>query len=196
MQCNEKACFFIKLRGITNAMGLHGEKITYQQFCKKVIRSLTPRFDYVVCSSESTKDMVVFTIEQLQGILEAKKMRLSDRDGDKDKKLALAAEFQGKKLNKDKKSRKGSQTQNKGNDEDDDGPESSTKKGGGPTNKSRKYVQDKRKIQCFKCDKFCHYANDCQSRNGKKDKEVEDETNVAKEENSDYEPVIFMTNQP
>lgn len=55
MQENEKiADFFTRLCVITNAMGPNGEQIIDQQFCENVLRSLTPIFDCIVCSVEST----------------------------------------------------------------------------------------------------------------------------------------------
>ena len=38
--------------GIANNMRFHGEKMTDTTIVEKIIRSLTPKFDYVVCSIE------------------------------------------------------------------------------------------------------------------------------------------------
>lgn len=45
--------FFIRIRSITNAMSLNREQLTDQQIYEKVTRSLTPKFDYDVCSIET-----------------------------------------------------------------------------------------------------------------------------------------------
>ncbi|PNX63345.1 retrovirus-related Pol polyprotein from transposon TNT 1-94, partial [Trifolium pratense] len=57
--------FFNRLRTITNPMAQNGERITDQQFCEKVLRSLPSRFDYIVCTIEETKDITTVTPAEL-----------------------------------------------------------------------------------------------------------------------------------
>ncbi|PNX64290.1 retrovirus-related Pol polyprotein from transposon TNT 1-94 [Trifolium pratense] len=52
---------FKRVKVITNSMAQNGEVIYDQQFCEKILRSLPPRFDYIVCTVEETKDIATMT---------------------------------------------------------------------------------------------------------------------------------------
>nr|DAD33588.1 TPA_asm: hypothetical protein HUJ06_012439 [Nelumbo nucifera] len=50
-------------------MGVHGEKIEDITVVEKILHSMTPKFNYVVCSIEESKDLDKFSIDELQGSL-------------------------------------------------------------------------------------------------------------------------------
>ena len=52
--------------GIANNMRFHGEKMTDTTIVEKIIRSLTPKFDYVVCSIEEPNDINDLSLDELQ----------------------------------------------------------------------------------------------------------------------------------
>ena len=54
---------------ISNKMRFHGEKMEDVTIVEKVLRSLTPKFDYVVCSIEESKDIDTFSLDELQSSL-------------------------------------------------------------------------------------------------------------------------------
>ncbi|KHN44587.1 hypothetical protein glysoja_027198, partial [Glycine soja] len=47
---------------------------------KKVLRTLTPRFDHIVVAIEQDQNLEEMKIEELQGILKAQEMRLNERN--------------------------------------------------------------------------------------------------------------------
>lgn len=51
---------------------------------------------------------------------------------------------------------------------------------------------DKRKFQCFNCEKWGHYAYECLHRKRKQNRNSGEEANVAQEGNSDSDHVILM----
>ncbi|XP_030938351.1 uncharacterized protein LOC115963486 [Quercus lobata] len=54
---------------ISNKMRFHGEKMEDVTIVEKILRSLTPMFDYVVCSIEESKDIDAFSLDELHSSL-------------------------------------------------------------------------------------------------------------------------------
>jgi len=50
---------------ITNKMKAHREKMGQVVIIKKILRSMTLRFDYVICLVEESNDLDVLTIDEL-----------------------------------------------------------------------------------------------------------------------------------
>lgn len=51
--------------GIANNMRFHGEKMDDVTIVKKILRSLSPKYDYVVCSIEESKDIDELSLDEL-----------------------------------------------------------------------------------------------------------------------------------
>ena len=50
----------------SNKMWFHGEKMNDVTIVEKTLRSLTPKYDYVVCSIEESKDIDELSLDELQ----------------------------------------------------------------------------------------------------------------------------------
>ena len=57
--------FFARTLTIANKMRIHGEKMEDLVMIEKILRSMTSKFDYVVCSIEESHDLDVMSIDQL-----------------------------------------------------------------------------------------------------------------------------------
>lgn len=70
-----------------------GEKLTDQKICEKIMRSLVlhSRFDYIVCAIEESRDIASMSLEELQGSLVARELRLNERSMEKTTDQALQA---------------------------------------------------------------------------------------------------------
>lgn len=64
---------------------------------EKVMRTLTPKFDYIVVPIEESKDLADMKVEELQASLEAHEQRLADRSSEKEVTQALQSHIVNKK---------------------------------------------------------------------------------------------------
>ena len=62
---------------IANKMGIHGEKMDDVVINEKILRSMTPKYDYVVCSIEESNDLDALSIDELQSSLMVHEQRIS-----------------------------------------------------------------------------------------------------------------------
>ncbi|KAA8540036.1 hypothetical protein F0562_026728 [Nyssa sinensis] len=61
--------YFARVMSVANKMRVYGEAMTDVTICEKILRSLTDKFNYIVCSIEESKDMDALTIDELQSSL-------------------------------------------------------------------------------------------------------------------------------
>jgi hypothetical protein len=61
--------YYAKTMGISNKMRFHGEKIDDTVIVEKIIRFLSSKYDYVVCSIEESKDIKALSLDELQSLL-------------------------------------------------------------------------------------------------------------------------------
>ena len=69
--------FFTLLIGLVTQMRSRGETIEERRIVEKVLRSLPSRFDVIVTTIEETKDLLMFTVDQLHASLMTHEQRLS-----------------------------------------------------------------------------------------------------------------------
>ncbi|KAL6311202.1 hypothetical protein AAG906_000351 [Vitis piasezkii] len=61
--------YFARTLTIANKMRVHGEKMEDVVVIEKILRSITPKFDYVVCSIKESNDLDTLSIDVLQSTL-------------------------------------------------------------------------------------------------------------------------------
>ena len=75
--------FFTRTLTIVNKMKVHGgANMTQVEIIEKILRSMTSKFDYVVCSIEESNDLDTLTLDELQSSLLVHKQRLNRHIGD------------------------------------------------------------------------------------------------------------------
>ncbi|XP_050897966.1 uncharacterized protein LOC127104863 [Lathyrus oleraceus] len=165
---------------------------------EKVLRSLTPQYDMIV-TIEKTKDLETMKMEDLQGSLEARKLRLNQRETNKDFEHALIAH--SRKESSDDMKRKWKQRKGKHQREVtpdrkekkkfEERSESSKRGGGYSKFQNKKNFQDKRRIQCFNCEKYGYFASNCWFEKGKK-KTVAEKANMVQDDLDSYHVMLMI----
>jgi RNase H-fold protein (predicted Holliday junction resolvase) len=74
--------YFTRTLIIANKMKVHGENMQQVVIIENILRSMTSRFDYVVCSVEESNNLDTFTIDELQSSLLVHVQRMNGHGGD------------------------------------------------------------------------------------------------------------------
>jgi len=61
--------YFARVMTVANKMRVYGEIMTDVTICEKILRSLTDKFNYIVCSIEESRNLDAITIDELQSSL-------------------------------------------------------------------------------------------------------------------------------
>ncbi|CAJ2656651.1 unnamed protein product [Trifolium pratense] len=71
--------YFARTLTIANRMRIHGEKMEDVTIIEKILRSMTSKFDYVVCSIEESNDIDTMSVDELQSSLLVHEQRMSNQ---------------------------------------------------------------------------------------------------------------------
>ena len=75
--------YHIRIMVIVNQMRRNGEAITDSRITEKILRSLYPKFDFVVVAIEESKEVDKLTVDELMSSLQAHEQKIVKRNGDK-----------------------------------------------------------------------------------------------------------------
>ncbi|GAU24937.1 hypothetical protein TSUD_311720 [Trifolium subterraneum] len=130
--------FFSRTLVIANKMTAHGESLDQSQIVEKILRSMSAKFEYVVCSIEQSCDTTTMSIDELQSSLLVHEGRMNHHKA-KQEEQALKITNLGRG-NGNSRGR---------------GRNSSRGCGRGRNTISKEHVE------CYKCHKLGHYQNEC-----------------------------------
>ena len=135
--------YFSRVLSIANRMRVHGEQMSDVTVVEKILRSLTDRFNYIVCSIEESKNIDELSIDELQSSLIVHEQKFHKQNVEEQVLKVSYEETSG--------GRGRGRTPFKG-------------RGRGRGRQSF----NKATIECYKCHKLGHYQYECQI----KDKEA------------------------
>lgn len=154
--------YFVRTMGLANNMRFHGEKMDDVTIVEKILRSLTAKFDYIVCSIEESKDIDTLLIDELQSSLLVHEQKINRNFIAEEQ--ALKASTTNNFLILRGRGRGGSRGRGRadrgyrsGNRNTDDAYLQSKGRGRGQQ-------FDKSKIECFRCHRFGHYRSECYTK--------------------------------
>ena len=195
-------------------MRRNGEAITDSGITEKILRSLDPKFDFVVVAIEESKDVDMLTVDELMSSLQAHEQKILKRNGDKVIEHALQAKLSLKDIYeqgetstngyttpaRSQQSRGGLQLfQGRGSWNTSfrgRGGRNTTRGGRGqqaftPRGRGGGYNNhDKRNIKCYSCNQFGHYSTECRR---KASLEIREQANYA--EKDDREAAALLVQQ-
>ena len=169
MESENVSDYITRVQTVTNQLNRNEEMVLETRVVEKILRSLTDNFENVVYAIKESKDLAKFTVDELASSLEAHEQRkkkeetldqaLQTKASIKDEKVLYSQTIQGRGRGSRGKGR-GSQGNN--NEEIYNEKRLSSQvnwrgRGRSPGRGSRS------NIQCYNCQKYGHYANDCNS---------------------------------
>ncbi|KAA8545020.1 hypothetical protein F0562_019763 [Nyssa sinensis] len=176
--------YFSRTMAIANKMRIHGDKMADVTIIEKILRSMTAKLNYVVCSIEESKDTDSMSIDELQSSLLVHEQKMNWQDKEEQALQASASKGggEGRGKGKGKGGNDGRHSNQKSEDSDFQG------RGNGHDNNinhsmpSKSKSAEKSRVECYKCHKFGHYESKCctnlmrdggkQSNFAKKEEEV------------------------
>ena len=157
---------------MANQSNRKGEMLPKTRVVEKILRSLTDNFENVVCVIEESKDLAKFTVDELASSLEAHEQRKKKKKEPLDQALQTKASIKDGKIlylqnfrGRDSGSR-GNGRAAQGNSHEENYQEkrlSSQANWRGRGRIQRRGQGYSSNIQCFKSQKYGHYANNCNS---------------------------------
>ncbi|GJZ60538.1 retrovirus-related pol polyprotein from transposon TNT 1-94 [Tanacetum coccineum] len=122
---------------IVNKMKANGDTLTPGTVVAKILRSLSPKFNYVVCSIEESNNLDTMTIDELHGSLLVHEQRMIGQQEDEQAlKITTGSSFRGRGRGR------GSSSRGRG-------------RGRGRSS------FDKSTIECYNCHKLGHFQSEC-----------------------------------
>jgi uncharacterized membrane protein YgcG len=85
--------YHTRIMVIVNQMRRNGEAIIDSRITEKILRSLDPKFDFVVVAIEESKEVDKLTVDELMSSLQAHEKKIVKRNGDKAIEHALQAKL-------------------------------------------------------------------------------------------------------
>ena len=162
-----------------------GERVEDKEAVKKLLRSMPPRYDSLTLSLEQFGDLDSMSLVEAIGSLKVHEMRLAERDSREEEQALLSGA-----MSKFKKTRQedGQMSRGRGRGRER-GRGRGRDQGRGKTQESDVQKQeksrrpfDKSKVQCYNCQDFGHFADEC--KNEKKPRVREEVANISVEESS------------
>ena len=162
-----------KLLDIANKCQALGSPIYGERLNWKILRSLPKRFKAKVTAIEESKDVDDMSLDELLGSLQTFEACMKPKA--KNKGLALKVVKEASSSEEDEEMallvrkfrkflKKGAKPYGKYSRDKE------VKKSFTPPHERSGHVKSNRKVQCFKCKKFGHFASDCPSGDSKRDK--------------------------
>ena len=155
-----------------NQLNQNEEMLPETWIVEKILRSLTDNFENVICVIEESKDLAKFTVHELAGSLEAHEQRKKRKEEPLDQALQMKASLKDRKVLSSQSFRgrdRGSRGNGRGGQGNTYEENYQGKRLSSQTNwRGRGHNQGRGQgynsnIRCYKCQKYGHYANNCNS---------------------------------
>ncbi|XP_019433216.1 PREDICTED: uncharacterized protein LOC109340097 [Lupinus angustifolius] len=158
--------YMTKILTLTIKMRSCGKVLKEKSIVEKVLRTLTCKYDHIVVAIEESKNLEELKIEELQASLESHELRLKERNLERIGDQELQARFTKKPHSQwSKKGNSKWRTSEQGlsgiktDIQWKSGKEGDSKESTKNAYGRRKF--DRKKLQCYKCRNYGHFASEC-----------------------------------
>ncbi|XP_050886762.1 uncharacterized protein LOC127092031 [Lathyrus oleraceus] len=167
--------YLYRTMAVANKMRVHGEKMEDVKIVEKILRSMTPKFNFVVCSIEESKNIDELTFDELQSSLSVHEQKIIQQDTEEQ--ALKASNFKSSDIGKGKWKDKNPYHKS------DEDYASDTRKGNNYRQfRGNKTNNDKSKVECFRCHRYGHYKSECRTKlhhdRGQKSNYVEEKKKI------------------
>lgn len=170
--------YFSRTMAVVNKMRKLGDKIEDLVIIEKILRSMSPKFNYVVCAIEESKDIENYSIDELQGSLQVHERKIVKHDKEEQALKAAvdrSADWgRGRGRGRGRGSNNGEWRTTEGN--------------------NRQGSFDKSQVECFRCHKLGHYRSECYTKMPRNRERMENSNFAETEE--EKEEILLMTYTP
>ena len=152
-----------KVMSLASKMRMHGDSITDVAVVENILRSLTPKFDYIICSIEGANNVEEMQIDELQSSLLVHEQKLN-RTSAIEEMTTLKISTPGEtSSSKGRGQRRGRGHGRGGRERSGDVGRSADLVKDDYDNKGKRHF-DKSKVECYRCGRLGHYKNECYTR--------------------------------
>ena len=148
--------YFSRMLAIVNKMRIYGDKTEDVIIVEKILRSLTPNYNFVVCSIEEANDLDELSIDELQGSLLVHEQKIIQVDKE-EQALKASTNYNAWTVNRSADLGRGRGRGGRGNSRVDATYFQNRGRG-------RNQQFDKSEVECFRCHKFGHYRSECYTK--------------------------------
>ncbi|GMP48604.1 hypothetical protein CsSME_00015900 [Camellia sinensis var. sinensis] len=164
--------YFARTMAIVNKMRIYGDKAEDVTIVEKILRSMTPKFNFVVCSIEESNDADELSIDELQSSLLVHEQKINQQEKEEHA-LKVSSENHSTPSRVDRGRGRGRGHSRGGRDNNDRGNQQQNHhqknqfqgrgRGRGGHQSTRPKSADKSNVECYRCHRYGHYQSDCQT---------------------------------
>ena len=170
--------YYVRVKYVVNKMDTLGEMASNEVLIKKVLRSLTPRWNNVAIILEESKDLTQLKFDQLVGSLMSHEERLKETFEVVEKAFSSKLQITH---NEDASSSSAKTNQDRGKWQSQ-----IFSRGRGRGSFRGRGRFDKRNVQCYYCNRYGHFERECRLKEGKN-------ANYAEESNEYPRDHLFLS---
>ncbi|KAH9781356.1 hypothetical protein KPL71_008429 [Citrus sinensis] len=154
------SAYFARTMAIANKRRIHGEQLEDVIIIEKILRSLTAKFNYIICAIEESRDIDTLSIDELESTLLVHKQKVIRQDKEEQ---ALQAAANLKPTGGGKGGWKDKNGQNRLEEKVDDSQGKGKDYDGQNSTGHKPKSKDKSNVKCFRCQKYGHYRSECRT---------------------------------
>ncbi|KAA8532168.1 hypothetical protein F0562_006691 [Nyssa sinensis] len=184
--------YFSRTMAIVNKMRIHGDKTEDVTIVEKILRSMTPKFNFVVCSIEEANDIEELSIDELQSSLLVHEKKINQQEKEEQALKASTENHSAPRRDRGRGRGRGRGSNNRGNQQqqchqhqENQFQGRGRERGGHHLTTYRPKSADKSNVECYRCHRYGHYQSECRTnlnrQNGERTNFAEKEEDVSAE---------------